>query len=237
MTLAEKERGDMKKYAAIVDDSPYDQQLLTDYINMAFEEITIHIFWNLDEFMLSPVPVYDLVVLDVMINEEKTTEKYYWIKTKTRFLMYTSNDMRLMVFCFYPKVVGFLIKTDPQEKIIEQFKRIDKEYVSVTAHLMMDGQDEEINLRDVMYIRRIGKKIEICMETGIVRNLKDITIQSLYEKFSSVFAMVNRGELVNMDYVMRMGVDDLVMIDGTVLGISRRMRKDVRERYRRRPMQ
>ena len=74
---------------------------------------------------------------------------------------------------------------------------------------------------DIMYVIREGRKLVVYTSTKSIFDISE-NIQSLYKRINRLnFIFINRGTIINIDYVRKTNQNMVVMLDGKELEISR----------------
>lgn len=93
------------------------------------------------------------------------------------------------------------------------------------------GRDNYTVYQDqISCLQSINHAVEVSLADG--RSLKVWTpLNELEKRLDGAFLKINRGTLVNMEYIEQMGSDTCILRDGARLVISRRERAGVRAAY------
>lgn len=217
---------------AIIDDCKQDQDRILGLVHSAFPKAACMAYGSCSEFL--SLPCYcSLLLLDIEVGEEDGIRFSRDLSAYASFIVFVTSMKQCMPDAFAPKTVGFLLKTESNEVLIEKLREIRERYLQPSIHVQTDQGELELNPDMVQYISRVGRKIVLYMNRQQNYVLYHETIQSCMEKFPEL-CMINQSQLVNLNYIRKMENDFLMLFDGTVLYPSRRQRRKVQEAYLRR---
>lgn len=176
---------------------------------------------------------YDLLLLDIEMPEVTGMEiaekiKPYLPNIKIIFITshveYAIDAFELSIFRYVPK--------DDIEKrlpaaIRDAIKLIELEDGKVYT-IQTNNRFEKIPYKEIYYIEREGKNVNITTAGGVSRVRK--SLQQIYEELASEeFIFVDRGYIVNMIHIMQVKDGMAVLKNGAVLPISRSHLQEVKE--------
>lgn len=147
-------------------------------------------------------------------------------------IVFVTTSKEHAVDAFSLAALHYIVKPVTTEQVTEAFRRLTmlhanrRETISFTV-----GRDSyTVFLDQICCLESAKHAVEILLTDG--RRLKVwLSLNDLEKKLDSCFLKLNRGTLVNMDYIEQMGIDTCVLRDGTRLVISKQMRSAVRAAY------
>lgn len=83
------------------------------------------------------------------------------------------------------------------------------------------------DVKNIMYFENNLRKVKIVTKNGV--NYFNSTLAQVKEKLPDYFLEPHGSFLVNYDYIRQIGENELVMVDGHKIEISRRYKKNIRE--------
>ena len=193
----------------------------------------------------------DLVVLDIQMGE--TDGKQVSVELRKRYKSTT------LVFCsgyFKPSPENikvspfrFLLKEYSRDRMVSEFKEIfeylmnNKDEPSIVCR----GERSQVQVyaNEIMYIEisKRGTKVHTLNKGGMVEKVYSCkkSLDFLYELFKeSNFAYAHNSYIVNLKYVKKLCSEELKLVDGQVLSVSRtkikNLRKQVTEYFERKYM-
>lgn len=83
--------------------------------------------------------------------------------------------------------------------------------------------------QDILYVHKLARSLQICtVNQGTIKDNR--TLKEIHEILREPrFILVNRSDLVNLDYAKELRGDTVVLINGDTLPVSRSMAADVKE--------
>ena len=179
-------------------------------------------------------PPFDLVFLDIYMPGENGIDVAKSLRqispdTGIAFLT-TSTEHAVEAFSLH--ALHYLVKPVTTEGIVESFRRLTELRSQARKRISFSvGSDRyTVFLDQVCLLENDNHAVNISLADG--RRLKVWTnLGELEKKLDDSFLRINRGIVVNMDYIVRMGVDTCVLRDGSRLPIAVRQSAVIRGAY------
>ena len=226
----QKEGITMLIQTAVIDDQITDGTYLKECIRQSIPEVLVSNFPDTASFLSSDIPLYDLVITDILLGDRNGIDEYQRISERTCFLMYSSVCKEMIAFTFHPKVVGFIAKNDDRKSITAQLKSVFEKYLNVRMTFQTSVGEITIHKNRIAAVRRISKELFLFTDDGRKLLLRNTSLREIKKKADHLI-YINKGELVNMKYVRTIEERTLVLIDGSVLYPSRRNCHDIKEAF------
>ncbi len=151
------------------------------------------------------------------------------INPKPILIFVTSQDAFVYEsFRYHP--FGFIRKNYIEEELepvlleaVEEWKKGKKQYT-------FRCEDEMVTLlyKDILYLEAKGNYLEI-HATGRIYRIRETLVNAEKELKSWGFVRIHRGFLVNQQAVYRLGANEVVLQDKTILPIGRSCKEQARE--------
>ncbi len=179
-------------------------------------------------------PPFDIVFLDIYMPGENgidIAKELRKISPETEIVFVTtSREHAVDAFSLY--ALHYLVKPVTTEGVIEAFRRLtesrsaQRERITLTA-----GSDRHtIFLDQICLLESDNHTVNVSLSDG--RRLKvRMTFGELEKEMNENFLKINRGIVVNMDYIMQMGTETCVLRDGIRLPIATRHSTAIRAKY------
>lgn len=180
------------------------------------------------------LPPFDIVFLDIFLtceNGVNIARELQDISPETAIVFVTTSP-EYAVDAFSLQALHYLIKPITKEGVMEAFRRLE-EGLSVkrqTLTLTVGRENHSVYQDEICYLKSSNHAIEVFL-TGD-RCLKVwMTLGEMEQKLGENFLKLNRGTVVNMEYIEVMGTDSCILRDGTKLEMTRRERMGIRAAY------
>lgn len=112
-----------------------------------------------------------------------------------------------------------IILTDCGEKILQRREKV--------RFIRMNGEINKLIYEKVLYFYKEGKYVVYITGNGILK--ERITLEDAYEKTGGYpFLKVERGFVVNTNYMVKMSETTIFMSDGSEIPVSRRLLPKIR---------
>lgn len=215
---------------AIVDDLKRDSDRLKECIgefykvnNLSLPQIDV--FSSAEEF--SPVfepEKYDLVFLDILMNEMNGIELAQELRAKDPHLMIvfqtTERSYAFDAFPIHP--FDYLIKPcrqDEVDTVLQEALRV-LEAGDPVIEIKAVRASYSVPLRSIIAVTSKGHNVEISLTNKQVLTCRD-TFKSIADKLDGDprFLLINRGVVINMDYAVAPREDGMEMKDDNIYPI------------------
>ena len=179
-------------------------------------------------------PHFDIVFLDIYMPGENGIDiagTLREISPKTDIVFVTtSQDHALNAFSL--AALHYLVKPVSAGDVAEAFRRFDALHPhrrkSISLHEKRGKQT--VFLDEIRYLTSANHAVEISLADG--RQIKVwLPLSELMQKLGKNFLKINRGIVVNMDCIERMGTDRCVLLDGTEFFLAVRERSAICAAY------
>ena len=163
-------------------------------------------------------PAFDIAFLDIYIPGENGVDIARALKKaspETEIVFVTTSENHA-VSAFSLGALHYLVKPVTTEGIIEAFRRLAEVRARQreTLSFSVRGGTCTVFLSQICSLESSNRVVEVSLDDG--RQLR--TRMSLYEleqKLDKRFLKINRGILVNMDHIERMGTDCCTLRNGS----------------------
>lgn len=179
-------------------------------------------------------PPFDLVFLDIYLPGESgmdIAKALQEISPETGIAFITTSTEHA-VEAFSLHALHYLVKPVTTEGIIEVFRRLSKVRFKQRKRIALTvGANRYIVFLDqICLLESDNHAVHISLSDG--RRLKvRISFSELESKLDSSFLKINRGIVVNIDYIAQMGTEICILQDGSRLPIAIRHRAAIRSSY------
>ena len=236
---------------AIVDDEKAEldaaERYLRDFIQKNYPEldsgVNISTFSSADNFFNVFKPgFFRLIILDIMMSEINGLQIAQIIRARgdddASIVFLTANDA-FVLNGYRVFAVGYFIKPifehedDFANTFDHIFNKISKKSRQITLNVKSDKIP--VRFRNIFYID-IDYRHRLCVY--LADGQKFVTSNS----YTEIFEILSTDErflecyhriIINMDYVKSMEADDFTMLDGTLIPISQRKKREVKVKYMR----
>lgn len=172
---------------------------------------------------------YDIIFLDIELgktNGIKAAEIIRQTCSKT-IIIFVSNYPNYVFDAFRVEALHFLVKPISQIEFDNIFNRAISKYKTLNSTISLKWQNERyvIKVNTIKYIEGYKRHITVYTQDGVYETLGKIP-DLLHELSPHGFIRTHQGFLVNMDYIKRFDVTDVVLFDDTKVMISVRKRAE-----------
>lgn len=177
---------------------------------------------------------YDAMFLDIYLNEDNgfdVAKRLMKLYDDMHIIFITSNSA--LVYDSFEYRPFYFVRKDNYVEMLPKVLNKLQDVLGQNVELLLDSGVESVRLSRIYYIE--SDRHNVVLHTSN-------RAYSLRRKISEVecqlreydFIRIHKGYLVNCRYVKRINVseDEVVMDNDVALAMSRRMKNEVRERYR-----
>lgn len=179
-------------------------------------------------------PPFDIAFLDIYMPGENGIDiagTLREISPKTGIVFVTTSQDHA-VNAFSLDALHYLVKPVKAGDVAEAFRRFDELHPRRRKCISFPGRcgGQTVFLDQICSLTSASHAVEISLTDG--RRIKVWTsLNELTQKLGKNFLKINRGIVVNMDCVERMGTDRCVLLDGTELFLAVRERSAICAAY------
>jgi len=175
----------------------------------------------------------DLLILDIEMGEINGMElaKKLREKSDTLPILFVTGYSEYMNEGYEVEALHYLLKPVNKEKlfaVLDRYvksRRIEKEIV-----LKSEDGALRVSAESIAYCEAMGKKTTVFLTDKTVFQC-DIGISNIKNELSEEFIFTHRSYIVNLRYVKSIRKTDLTLDTGTVIPVSRRLYKDINEKF------
>ena len=178
-------------------------------------------------------PYFTVAFLDVYLPKESgmdAARQMLSVSPKTE-IVFTTTSTSHAIEAFSMNALHYLVKPITTDKICDVFDRIRKKQNARPELLLKTGKTSQmIYLEDIAYISSDNHHVQIFLRKGgelsVYMRLSDIQ-----QQLNDSFLKVQRGVIVNADFIERMQRDVCVLKNGVQIMLSRKDRDEIRAAY------
>lgn len=212
---------------AVVDDHQKYGELFSSIVKQCFTDASVDLYVSGNAFWESGRS-YDIVFLDIDLGNEDGIALAKKIQNRTEYIIYVTGQNQRIMDAFGYRVIGFLTKNMSQEDMKTRLMEIQKEYISAVIRFESDQGMAQIRVSSILYVMIENKEMYCCLKNGRKLHVRNGKIgQWMSELDSKQFHLLDRGTIVNLEYVIGMTGTEVHMMNGTVLYASRRQKAQV----------
>lgn len=179
-------------------------------------------------------PSFDIVFLDIYMpagNGVDIAKLLKKLSPETEIVFVTTSEDHA-VSAFSLGALHYLVKPVTTEGIIESFRRLAEVRARQreTLSFSVRGDVCTILLSQICSLESGNHAVEVSLDDG--RHFRTRTpLYELEQKLGGNFLKINRGVIVNMDHIERMGTDCCILRTGGQLFLAARERNTIRAAY------
>lgn len=179
-------------------------------------------------------PPFDIVFLDIYMPGENGIDiaaALREISPKTGIVFVTTSQDHA-VNAFSLAALHYLVKPVNAGDVAEAFRRFEELRPHRRQSITLPGRHggQSVFLDQICCLTSANHAVEISLSDGW-RIKVWLPLGELMQKLGSNFLKINRGIVVNMDYIERMGTDRCVLLDGTEFFLAVRERSAICAAY------
>ncbi len=217
------------------------ERCIQNYTKETKLEYDVEVFWNGTDYLkyLVQNPPLDLLFLDIDLEDMTGIAVGQKLRAKleneiTQIVFLSEKDTYAMQL-FPLRPMNFLLKPLPQEAVfavLEEYQRLYGNF-PIFFQYSLGKQKVHIRTSQIAYFQCQGKKIVIKSAVGD----SDGAGQEFYGKMQDVmkqvgkksFCQIHKSYIVNINHIALFQPDKVILLDGTVLPVSRANKKAVAE--------
>lgn len=221
---------------AVCDDDLKEQEQLEEALRAWDPSRGAENFFNGSSLMeaAGKLPPFDIVFLDIYMPGENGMDIARALKNispETEIVFVTTSEDHA-VSAFSLDALHYLVKPVTTEGIVASFRRLAEVRARQreTLSFSVGGDTYTVLLSQICSLISRNHVVEVSLDDG--RQLRPRTpLYKLEQKLGGNFLKINRGVIVNMDHIERMGTDCCTLRTGSQLYLAARERNVIRAAY------
>ncbi len=214
---------------AVLEDSLIQQKRIRNLLDLNHR---LCFFCTVEEYMESNF-YFDLLLLDIELGSQNGIEFIKKHPDKQRFIVYVSSHSESMADTFDTNVLGFVTKNRIEEALVKKVNQVENRIHQLEKiELNLPYETRYVYRDDILYFK-IENGVFVLLKDGTKLSLVNETLKEIEVTLSDSFARVNNNVLINFSKVDHLDVKNhkIIMIDGTIISVSVRRWKKVKEHY------
>ena len=214
---------------AVLEDSLIQQERIRNLLDLNHR---LCFFRTVEEYMESNF-YFDLLLLDIELGNQNGIEFIKKHPDKQRFIVYVSSHSEAMADTFDINVLGFVTKDRIEEALVEKVNQVENRIHQLEKIALSLPYETRYVYRDDILYFQIENSIFVLLKDGTKLSLVNETLKEIETTLSDSFVRVNNNVLINFSKVDHLDVKNhkIIMLDGTIISVSVRRWKKVKEHY------
>lgn len=219
---------------AIVDDNKLHRNKMKQILKECRKNDDIFNFESIKEYENSK-GVYDLLLLDIELKDEKGIKYIKNNPQKHRYVVYVSSYPEMMGEAFYTNVLGFIPKDKIDELLVDKVNEVERE-IKKDKLYTFKTLDDDIRIEEYKILYFVYSDHTVCMKLENRKSFVYLNARSLSEinqNLSENFYKVNRNTIVNIMKIKKIiprGYELMTQDDKTIK-VSDKKWKDFISKY------
>ena len=236
-----KEKEYMKINIAVCDDDYFVLEAVAEKIKNLMADINcefeIKTYVSVENLLydIEYETYFDIVFLDIempVINGMEATVKIHELTSESVLILISSHS-KYVFDAFEFEVFRYITKDQIDKRLPKVLSDAVELAVKITEKsvvLKNRNKIENINLNNIVYIRKNGKYSTFILKNGETYDLRS-PIYEVAKTLNDDFVATDRGCIVNLNHLKKIQGNDIVCDDGTVITISRSKQKEVKDKF------
>ena len=222
------------KNIAIIDDDETDASVLAGHLKRYFQArdipVEVAVYHDCRAFLTRFDGRFHLVFLDIIMPNMDGVSLARQIREKdpTSKLIFVSSNPKYALDGYELNVLSFLLKPISYESLELKMNRIYPLLDSLDERkIQLKNRDDIrfLQIKDITYVEVFGHYLHFHLADGSVIVYRGSLSDAEKQIDSPFFVVCSQPNLVNINYIKEIKGNSVILLDGTVLGISRSKRK------------
>ncbi|MDF9823784.1 two-component system response regulator LytT [Breznakia sp. PF5-3] len=209
------------------------QKCLENYAQRNQFQLQIDVFYNANNLSEILNRNYDLIFLDIYLNEDNGIEVAKKIREyQDVAIVFLTSSKDFALEAFQVQALHYILKPIDEAQIEEVFQRYSayphkaKEFIKVKV----GHSDISIPVDDILYIEKDLKAALIHTNQECIRSYS--TLEMLYEQLNhSLFTRPQRSFIVNYGYIKEIKTNIIILKNKVEISMSRKIRSEIKNGY------
>ena len=220
----------MIKIAVLDDDKEYITKICDITKQAMFQLNLVHdiqIYNDINIFLrdLNGGIYYDIYLLDVEMPQMNGLEVAKNIRKKYNepIIIYITNYADYAIEAFEVNAYRYILKKNIEEKLLEAYNVLLVKKTNASENVYMIKSKNSlvrIPYRNIIYLQKDGKYVSVVHKDG--KNRVRMSLEEVvFELKSEEFVFIDRSFVVNIKNIISLKCQQLKMVDGSILTISK----------------
>lgn len=220
-------------YDDCIEDVNHLKRLLADFFNKMSVDYSVEICKS-TEYLFTHIDEFDFLFLDIEINDENGIEI-------GKRLLKIRHNCRVIITSRYKKYLidGYRIRADqyflkPIQEVVFNTEMEDELYlfqIKYSGFYDENLSKTKILYTDILYVDVYDRKTRIHFKNGKILATR-YTLKEWEEKLDlTIFEKVHKAYIVNLFYISVYSNQDISLMNGENIPLSRNMKKHFEEKY------
>lgn len=220
---------------ALLDDDHQETEDFLSVLKQWDSSRTAECFFDGEKFLNAAkrLPHFTVAFLDIYLPNENgidIAKKLHGISPETE-IVFTTTSQDHAVEAFSMNAVHYIIKPVKLENITEVFSRISgKRKVRTTISLKVENSIKLLYTDEILSAQSNDHEMNILLGDGS-EFCANIKCSDLLSMLGDDFMLIQRGYIVNADFIERMSADSCILKDGKTLLLSRKDKSSIHTQY------
>ena len=216
----------------ICDDDLATHQIIKEYLQESLSS-DINVFDSFSaEDLLKSAENYDILFLDIKMGEVNGLEAAEIIRKNNKeiIIIFISSYPNYVFRAFNVEALHFIVKPIDEKEFKNVLDRALYKYKTAHSSITLRWQKERyiIKISSIKYIEGYNRHVTVHTQDGTYEALGKIS--DIYKELAPHgFIRTHQGFIVNMDYIKRFDVSDVVLFDDTKVMLSVRKKAEALE--------
>lgn len=206
----------------------YQDEIINEIQKNYNLNLRVKIFKSSDNLM-NEIKKFDLIITDVYDNENNIIDIIKKSVLDKSYVIFVTDHEEMMKNCFGINIVSFLLPNEIN-KLSDLLNLLDKK-ISKEIMITNSGDNKWIHLDKVMYIEYNLRDLYFYLNDGIVERKINTNLNSILDSLNKNYAIINRTQIINLLYVIKIGNGYVEMQNKKRLKVSVRKKKDIYEKF------
>ena len=216
----------------ICDDDLATHQIIKEYLQESLSsDINVFDCFSAED-LLKSAENYDILFLDIKMGEVNGLEAAELIRKNNKeiIIIFISSYPNYVFRAFNVEALHFIVKPINEKEFKNVLDRALYKYKTSHSSITLRWQKERyvIIISSIKYIEGYNRHVKVYTQDGTYEALGKIS--DLYKELAPHgFIRTHQGFIVNMDYIKRFDVSDVVLFDDTKVMLSVRKKAEALE--------
>jgi len=206
----------------------YRDEIINEIEKNYHLSIRVKVYKTCDS-LLKEIKKFDLVITDVIYNDKNLINEIKSNISDKMYVIFVTNHKEMMKYCFGINIISFL---SPSElgSLSHTLESLDRR---IAKEIIIKNQDsiKILSLNKIVYIEYNLRDLYFHLDNGTVEKKINVNLNSILDDLNTHFIMINRKQIINLLFVLKLEDGYIEMRDKTILKVSARRRKELYEKF------
>ncbi len=208
----------------IIDNEKEDRLRFSSILKRINSKFEVMEYQNINSFIVSQRKC-DFLLLDIELDEEDGIQQLPSCVNHTKYIIYISYLKERMQEAFSKNVIGFILKQDSDETIINILNKIIQNHIEKYIILKTDSEFHHFPISSIYKITKENRKLFVYLNKRSIR-IYHTNLKEIYNQLKDYMIWIDRSIMINYQHITTFQDSEIIFDNGEREIVNTRRKKE-----------